>query len=547
MYHCSIGRVNRLSCILCRLLVAAYLTSGAAMSLGDSSEGADSAFQFQAAPNLPPEVALADSLADSVAEAIGMGYLLAHASDGHLEKGPAYRLEQALLEGVGPEFSAKARLEDFKGVRADRRNISAVEDRLRRLLLDTGHLFATLELGVEPGVGEATAVLRVRVVPADNYKLGGLKALGTKTDPQVLQRLSLLRFGEDFSASRLDLARARLSRLGYYEAVEAGPWYRDSSRNLIHPALSIRDLQANRIAGVLGYDSESPEGGTLQGFFDLELQNLMGTARDLQFHFAASGLERKLSLDYREPWLPRLDIGARLGGEVWLQDSTYAETRGQLDLFQALSFVSEWALEFLWQSNRYPSDSLRKGSQALATGMRIRRDTRDYAGAEMSGSLQTYGLRAWRRELRQVDYFLLQASLDWRRWFSLNRRHVVYLRVAAGGNLPLEGENDRGELHALGGAGSLRGYRDAELLTNLYGYANFEFQRLLAQGNRIYLFMTPGLVNRLSGDVHWRRVAGYGLGFDLASREWILGLSYALSPQRSPGEGLVHVRVENRF
>jgi hemolysin activation/secretion protein len=119
--------------------------------------------------------------------------------------------------------------------------------------------------------------------------------------------------------------------------------------------------------------------------------------------------------------------------------------------------------------------------------------------------------------------------------------------VAGSGNWPLEGRSNRGELYSLGGANSIRGFREREFLTNLFLYGNFELQFLLAPRSRASVFAVPGLINRLGGDVDWRRVLGYGLGMESGAKDWTCGISYALNPDRDLGDGFVHLRVTNNF
>jgi hypothetical protein len=54
-------------------------------------------------------------------------------------------------------------------------------------------------------------------------------------------------------------------------------------------------------------------------------------------------------------------------------------------------------------------------------------------------------------------------------------------------------------------------------------------QFLLAPWSRAAAFVVPGLVNRLGGDIHWRRVIGYGLSLEAGGKEWTFGVSYALN------------------
>jgi hemolysin activation/secretion protein len=140
-------------------------------------------------------------------------------------------------------------------------------------------------------------------------------------------------------------------------------------------------------------------------------------------------------------------------------------------------------------------------------------------------------------------------------WWPLSRRFVFYQALKEAATWPLKNDSltNRGNLFQFGGANTLRGYRENDFLTNMYVYANLELQYLLTERNRFLVFVDPGLVNKSRslggayGKVYWRQVAGYGLGIDLGSKEWIFGISYALNPDRGFSEGLLHVNVVNNF
>jgi len=106
---------------------------------------------------------------------------------------------------------------------------------------------------------------------------------------------------------------------------------------------------------------------------------------------------------------------------------------------------------------------------------------------------------------------------------------------------------NRGNLFSVGGANSIRGYRENEFLTNLFVYQNIELLYLISPKNRLMAFIDPALINKNEGDIYWRKIMGYGVGLELGSKDWIFGLSYALNPYRSFGEGLLHFKVVNRF
>ncbi len=113
-------------------------------------------------------------------------------------------------------------------------------------------------------------------------------------------------------------------------------------------------------------------------------------------------------------------------------------------------------------------------------------------------------------------------------------------------NFPLNRLN-LGDLYFVGGANSLRGYQEREFPTNAYAYGQFELQTWLGRKGRLFAFTDPGIVNRVVGEYSFRRVLGYGVGIELSKGDWGLSLSYALSLERGPSDGLLHVGVDNKF
>ena len=69
----------------------------------------------------------------------------------------------------------------------------------------------------------------------------------------------------------------------------------------------------------------------------------------------------------------------------------------------------------------------------------------------------------------------------------------------------------------------------------------------MGRRGRLFAFAAPGLINRLVGEYYWRHALGYGAGVELSKGEWSIAISYALNPDRGPGNGLLHVGVDNRF
>jgi len=359
----------------------------------------------------------------------------------------------------------------------------------------------------------------------------------------VVRRLALWKIGDAYDEEQLELGLSRLSRTGYFQSVEMAGLFRDSTRNLMYPALRLPDLQDNRLSGLLGYDSKAEDGGQLTGYADLHLINLFGTARDLDFTFNSQpGGERDARLAYVEPWILGSPLGLQLEVDFLQQDSTYWEWNRNLTLYQDLNFNSRLEIQFGDQQN----SNLGVQSYAVRSGLSLIFDERDHVPLTNSGYHVQLGVTGLRRETSDSLYYLVQGTEDGESWIPMTSHLGMRLALHSATNFPLNRLN-LGDLYYVGGANSLRGYQEREFPTNAYAYAQIELQAWLDRRGRLFLFTDPGVINHLVGYYSFQRVLGYGIGFELSKGDWGLTLSYAMSLERGPSDGLLEVGVDNKF
>lgn len=485
-----------------------------------------------------------------IARAMAQGHLRASMQTGGVvAPGPLFVLGGIEVTG-GPGFSAaQLGIAAYSGQPATAEAFRAIGETIKAYLLDHGHPFAVVAVDFDVRGDRPVADLRIAIDAGDGFKYGGMKQSGSRTKPETLERLSLLRYGETYSESRLRQAIEKLARTGYYESAVPGVLYRDSTRNLLYPSLALTDLKGNRLSGILGYDSEGKGGGVPDGYLDIRLINLRGTARDLDFTFdskrTGEGADYKEArLAYTEPWILTTRVGARFQAQASIEDSVYDERSAEISLFQDLDFHSRYLVAFGSQYNHDFATGSR--SQADIAGLGFRYDARDRVPSTLRGARFSLRVNGVHRDLSDSAYFLVQSINELALWRDLGR-WVGHALLSGSANWPLEGRSNRGDLYSLGGSNTVRGFREREFLTNLFLYGNFEIQFLLAPGSRAALFVTPALINRLDGDIRWQRKVGYGLGMESGAKDWTFGISYALNPERSLSDGYVHLRVINNF
>jgi hemolysin activation/secretion protein len=130
--------------------------------------------------------------------------------------------------------------------------------------------------------------------------------------------------------------------------------------------------------------------------------------------------------------------------------------------------------------------------------------------------------------------------------------------VAGGGVLPIRVPRHprdsvpRWDLFAIGGARSLRGYREEQFLVTAAWTFQNEWRWLTdGQGSALYAFGDLGFLPetraRQLEDIFERFLFGVGLGVRQASRIGILGVEYGVPRGSGVLEGRLHLRLDAVF
>jgi outer membrane protein insertion porin family len=148
--------------------------------------------------------------------------------------------------------------------------------------------------------------------------------------------------------------------------------------------------------------------------------------------------------------------------------------------------------------------------------------------------------------------YLSRTMLGWEQYLPVARSQTLalilgYRRIDAG-----KGALDPADRFWLGGASSIRGYRERVFPADKAFLATAEYRFLAGPASRAFLFTDIGhLWNRerqgTRYEEHSSTRIGYGFGLRLRSRAGTLGFDYGLGKGDTPGEGKLHVRLAAEF
>jgi outer membrane protein insertion porin family len=380
----------------------------------------------------------------------------------------------------------------------------------------------------------------------------------SQTNTDVIVRETRIGEHERYDPDKVADLRRRLERLQFFSRVDDPQLYlRDSTGGLL---LRVAEGNTNQFDGVVGYQPPrgSEERGSFTGLVNVNFRNIFGTGRRLDARWERATSEiSELELHYLEPWVAGLPINLSGGLYQRQQDSAYVRR----------SFTG--AVSFLWnsdvqltgrveQTQVIPSEGSRIAglvhSSSLTGGIELRIDTRDNVYNPRGGIILRNSYSGGKKRLSNpagdVSAYIQRLELDAEYFLELFSRTVI----AAGlhGREIRGGELDLSDLYRLGGATTLRGYREEQFSGTRLGWSSLEMRYSLGRRTFAFAFFDFGYIEQ-SPDATRNRPefsalrSGYGIGGRLETGLGIIGVSYALGEGDSIAEGKIHFGLINAF
>ena len=454
---------------------------------------------------------------------------------------------------------------------------SGIDESLRRLEED-GYPFCRLELG-ELGitVGEDLKELSTSftVERGPKVRLSGVEVRGNRlTRKRFIIRETRLRKGELFSPQAFDRAEGYLKRRGLFEEVKPLELIRRDDE--FFALAQVKEGRHNSVDGAVGYfPGKGDEKGYWTGLVDFSSNNLFGTGRRFHVHWEQPDRKSQdISISYREPWVGGIPLDLDASLKQSIRASTGFSTLGGNDRFITRSAVINGYFplnetveitggvthdEVLPDSTaRYISGIPHSLAVGLQGGFTI--DTRDDHSNPRRGMMYHNLGRLTNKKNYVSTGSELPADVEERRLevnfeavYSLTRQGVVDLRMSGRHLESGQQTIPISEMYFLGGAHSLRGYREEQFAGTSLAWSNLEYRIIMGKHSRLFLFSDYGYFYRKIGGADgelttvngWR--FGYGAGIRLETDLGIIGVDYGLGKGDSPANGKLHLQVRSEF
>ena len=405
-------------------------------------------------------------------------------------------------------------------------------DRLLRFYEDRGYPFCALRPDVR--FDRDSARVQVVVSPGPLVHVDAVRFEGNETTREdvLLRHISFVA-GEMYDQRRVDAFVRQLQNLPFIDRVYTPELVSTGGEMVL--VIDLEESRHTRIEGVLGVGS----GQGLTGEIALDVLNFSGGGREGYALWSRQGVGlSNLRVSYREPYVLNGPLSGWGAVEMVARMGYVTHKFGggaDVSVGEGVRFFGGVA------HRRVLPDSTGLGffeaerMWSLESGVRFDRRGRDMGGwkAEVRGEVGEVS-----DGIRRVQW-----GVDGQVFLPVGRRSVVAGRARAFW-VGQRGDVPQSAGIWLGGAQSLRGYREEMFWGTNAGWLNVEWRWLLGPKARLFAFVDAGRIEG-AGMRSWP--VSYGIGLLANGRMGAVGIDYGLPRGESLGQGMVHVRMVSAF
>lgn len=464
-----------------------------------------------------------------------------------LDEGPPVRLDALPFVGAAGETLA---LGPATPRAADSRLLSVEIDAVLDALANDGRPFA--EVALPPVVtletdGRVRAGLRVTSGP--EVRFGRVVVAGNDvTRPHVIVRETGLAPGQPYSSERVASVRRRLEKLTFLDSVDEPVVAVDPETGEATVGVAVTEGTANRVSGVLGYSGGQGE-DEVTGVVDILLGNIAGTGRAVSASWERIRAgQTEISFSYTEPWVFGAPIDIGVAGAQSVRDTFYTTT--EADLLVTARMGERTRLTWSVGAERYvPGAEDESTTTSVRTAFSVAFDGADAPwnptrGSRLSAAAE-YSAKEFADSGRDESAGVFTAEAE--QFLPIAARHVVALRARGQLLESTEDEVPYHELLVLGGARSLRGYREEQFRGDRTALASVEYRLLLGRRARAIAFVDAGHWSREGSNSNGGTELGYGIGLRGDTRLGTISLDYGLGEGDDLLDGKLHAGLIREF
>ena len=396
------------------------------------------------------------------------------------------------------------------------------------LFEENGHAFGQYTL-----TRDSNSLL-IHLKPGQIYYFGSIKYIGsTKTKMRILQKVINIEPYSRFNKKSLLEAESNIISTPFLSLNSEIRLARHPYKHIIYPIIDIKDIQGSSIDGFMGYSGEN----SLTGSATIQLPNLLGTGRQLDFNFNSSHNESYLQFHFLEPWLFNYNLNLLVNFESnFIKHSeSYWQTGFELQQLWSGTIKSSYSLHL--KTLLSDSTSIQQWQQGLSVEHKSKHNILREPAQKTSTQLNFYNNKNFSTVLTRSQY---SAALN-------VTPNLILMNVLHAGRMWNRNHYFISDLFQTGGHRSIRGLEYRQYRVTDYFYTNLSFGYYFKPNLFFHLILDPYLIRVPTLLNKWEQGTGYGIGLRSYLRNTTISLEVANSTGREFESILLHMQLKSLF
>ena len=381
------------------------------------------------------------------------------------------------------------------------------------------------------------------IVSGEEALLSGIIFDGlTRTDSSVAVMAARVDIPKKFSEEIVEKAAKNLEASGLFKAVGKERVNRNGEGKVVLVFPIEEKKSSNYFQGAFGFSRKDNNEYEMNGRVDIQLDNIAGTGRKAGYLWFNDGRKySKTKIEYREPFLFSKPVAVSFSVEQVVEDSLYNMHSGMIELkFPFGPWGFNTLVGFSGDRNVIPSG----GELSRSVRQRYRVGLEKGSGSVIRANCRIEG---GRRKNYPRDG---GTKIDWQYLYTFNlfltiptvENQNLFCRMVSEGIFS-DGNIHIAEMFPMGGAKTLRGFRENQFRGERVTFLNLEYR--FGGQNRIFLFNDIGGYYR--GGQKWKFKNGFGFGIRSVSDLGTVELSFGAAGRLSMDETRVHISITETF
>ena len=362
-----------------------------------------------------------------------------------------------------------------------------------------------------------------------------------RTDSSFALKMSRLKRGKPFREKDLERCSDYLVGSGLFKSIGQIRVIRsDEARvDLVIPVVEKKNN--NSFLGAFGFYQEDSGDYRLNGSLRLDLRNVAGKGRDINLDWLNDGQKySNTRLIFKEPFF--LSMPFHVDGELrqTIKDTLYDMASGGASFRIPVGPVYSITTGIAAERTLFGAQSTidRNSKHKYRLGLIRDRGSGFRFNFYLEGARRSNRYTDGKREIENQLLYWFEGSIE----IELRARQSFYSRLITEG-IFFTGDISISEMFLLGGARSLRGYRENQFRGEKTGCLNLEYR--FGEESRLFFFNDTGAYYRTGQG--WEIRNGSGFGVVSSSQFGIVELSFGVGDELSLSSTRIHISLTEKF